>query len=308
MQPEPALDHTGSRPALIDRHPLLGGVGGAMCIAFAGIFVALAAVSPATAAFFRCLYALPILGFLAYREDRAYGPRSRHNRLLAATAGVFFAADLVSWHYAIEFVGAGLGTVLANLQVVVVAFVAWRLLGERPDRRIFLAIPILLSGVVLISGVVGEGAYGSDPLLGVVFGIGTSIAYAGFILLLRQSSKDLRRPAGPLTDATAVAALASMAAGFVIGDLDMTPGWPAQGWLVLLALTAQVAGWLLITVSLPRLPAVVTSMVLVLQPLATLMLGAWLLGERPSAAQLAGCGLVLVGVLIGTAGRRPAEG
>jgi drug/metabolite transporter (DMT)-like permease len=77
--------------------------------------------------------------------------------------------------------------------------------------------------------------------------------------------------------------------------------------LVLLALTAQVAGWLLITVSLPRLPAVVTSMVLVLQPLATLMLGAWLLGERPSVAQLAGCGLVLAGVVIGTAGRRPAE-
>ncbi len=263
-------------------------------------------VSPATAAFFRCLYALPVLGFLAYREDRAYGPRPRRNRMLAASAGIFFAADLVSWHYAIEFVGAGLGTVLANLQVVVVAFVAWWLLGERPDRRIFLAIPILLSGVVLISGVVGEGAFGSDPLLGVLFGIGTSIAYAGFILLLRQSSKDLRRPAGPLTDATAVAAVASMAAGFVIGDLDLTPGWPAQGWLVLLALTAQVAGWLLITVSLPRLPAVVTSMVLVLQPLATLMLGAWILGERPSAAQLAGCGLVLVGVLIGTAGRRQA--
>jgi drug/metabolite transporter (DMT)-like permease len=279
-----------------------------MCIAFAGIFVALAAVSPATAAAFRCLYALPILVVLAYREDRAYGPRPHHNRLLAGTAGIFFAADLVAWHYTIEFVGAGLGTVLANLQVVVVAFVAWWLLGERPDRRIFAAIPILLSGVVLISGAVGEGAYGSDPLLGVVFGIGTSIAYAGFILLLRQSSMDLRRPAGPLTDATAVAAVAAMAAGLVIGDLDMTPGWPAQGWLVLLALTAQVAGWLLIAISLPRLPAVVTSMVLMLQPLAALVLGAWLLGERPSAAQLGGCGLLLVGVVIGTARRRTPAG
>ena len=308
MQPEPALGQMGSRRALLDRHPLLGAVGGAMCIAFAGIFVRLADVSPATAAFFRCLYALPILGFLAYREDRAYGPRPGRNRLLAATAGVFFAADLVAWHYAIEYVGAGLGTVLANLQVIVVAFVAWWLLGERPDRRIFVAIPILLGGVVLISGAVGEGAYGSDPLLGVLFGIGTSIAYAGFILLLRHSSKDLRRPAGPLTDATAVAAVVSMAVGFAIGDLDLMPGWPAQGWLVLLALTAQVAGWLLIAVSLPRLPAAVVSMVLVLQPLATLMLSAWLLGERPSTAQLAGCGLVLVGVLIGTAGRRPVEG
>ena len=46
-------------------------------------------------------------------------------------AGIFFAADLIFWHQAIADVGAGLATVLGNLQVVVVPFVAWAVLHER---------------------------------------------------------------------------------------------------------------------------------------------------------------------------------
>jgi hypothetical protein len=39
-------------------------------------------------------------------------------RWIAAFAGVLFFADLLFWQYAIDAVGAGLATVLANLQVV----------------------------------------------------------------------------------------------------------------------------------------------------------------------------------------------
>ena len=44
--------------------PLLAAVLGALVIAFSAILVRLAEVSPATAAFFRCAYALPLLGLL----------------------------------------------------------------------------------------------------------------------------------------------------------------------------------------------------------------------------------------------------
>ena len=54
----------------------------------------------------------------------------------------------------------------------------------------------------------------------------------------------------------------------VAGDLDWTPGLESTAWLVTLALTSQVLGWLLISVSLPRLPAVITSIVLMLQPVS----------------------------------------
>ena len=190
--------------ALTDR-PTLAAAAGAACIASSATLVRLADVEPATAATFRCLYALPILGFLLLREDRRYGTRPGRDRWLAAAAGVFFGLDLVLWHHAIAAVGAGIATVLGNLQVVVVGFLAWWLLGERPSRRLVLAVPVVMVGVVLISGVVGAGAYGDDPTMGVVFGLGTSLAYAAFLLLLRHGSKDLRRAAGPLFDATAVA-------------------------------------------------------------------------------------------------------
>ncbi|GAC1332140.1 MAG: hypothetical protein NVSMB13_20690 [Mycobacteriales bacterium] len=177
--------------ALLGPRPVLAGVAGACCIAFSAVLVRLAGVEPATAAVFRCLYALPLLGLLMLLEDRRLGPRPRRARLLAAGAGVFFAFDLVIWHHAIAAVGAGLGTVLGNLQVVVVGLAAWVVLGERLSRRLLLAIPVVLAGVVLVGGVLDFGSlggrpYGAHPTLGVVLGIITSLAYAGFLLVLRQ--------------------------------------------------------------------------------------------------------------------------
>jgi len=289
--------------ALRDR-PVLAAVAGAGCIASSATLVRLADVAPATAALFRCLYALPLLGLLTLVEDRRHGGRSRRERRLAAYAGVFFGLDLVLWHHAIAAVGAGIATVLGNLQVVIVGFAAWLLLGERPARRLVVAVPVVLGGVVLISGVIGRGAYGEDPLLGVVFGVGTSIAYAAFLLVLREGSRDLRRAAGPLFDATAVAAVVALVLGPISGGVDLVPSWPAHGWLLALALTSQVLGWLLISRSLPRLPAALTSLLLLLQPLASLLLAGATLGERPSAAQLAGCAVVLAGVVYAATGRR----
>jgi drug/metabolite transporter (DMT)-like permease len=220
-------------------------------------------------------------------------------------AGVMFAADLTFWHHSIEAVGAGLSTVLGNVQVVLVGLFAWVALGERPENRSLVAVPIVFIGVVLISGVVGEGAYGDDPVLGVVFGIATAITYALFILILRYGNADDRRPAGPLFDATLSAAIFSAIGGIAVGDIDWVPDLEAQAWLLLLALSSQVLGWLLISVSLPRLPALITSIVLMLQPVCTVFLGAVLLSEAPSAVQLAGVAIVIAGVAVATI--RPRE-
>jgi drug/metabolite transporter (DMT)-like permease len=278
---------------------------GAFVIAFSAILVRLAEVSPSTAAFFRCFYALPVLWILDRREQRRFGERTLRERLPLWGAGVMFAADLTFWHHSIEAVGAGLATVLGNIQVVLVGVLAWVFLGERPESRTLLAIPVVFGGVVLISGVVGSGAYGDDPVLGVVFGVFTAITYALFILILRQGNTDDRRPAGPLFDATLSGAVFSAIGGIAVGDIDWTPGLESQAWLVLLALSSQVLGWLLISVSLPRLPAVLTSIVLMLQPVCTVFLGAVLLSESPSPVQLLGVAVVIGGVAVATV--RPRE-
>ena len=287
--------------------PTLAGALGALVIAFSAILVRLAEVSPSTAAVFRCLYALPVLGLLAWVERKRFGPRSRKDRLLALGAGIAFAADLTFWHHSIEAVGAGLATVLGNIQVVLVGLMAWAALGERPDNRTLASIPVVFFGVVLISGVIGAGAYGDDPALGVLYGVLTALTYALFILILRQGNSDLRRPAGPLFDATLTGAIFSAIGGVVVGDLDWVPGAESQAWLVLLALSSQVLGWLLISVSLPRLPAVVTSIVLMLQPVGAVFLGAVLLSEAPSEVQLAGVAVVLGGVAVATLRPRPVR-
>ncbi|MEP7082076.1 MAG: DMT family transporter [Chloroflexota bacterium] len=281
------------------RRPVLTAVLGALTIAFSAIFVQLADVSPATAAIFRSAYALPPLALLAWYERRRYGPRASGQARLAWMAGAFFAADLVLWHHAIEEVGAGLATVLGNTQVVVVPIAAWLVLGERPGWRVAASVPVVLMGVVLISGVAGGGeAYGRNPLLGVLFGLGTGVAYAGFLLVQRRANADHRRPAGPLFDATASAAVCSLLIGLPLGEVDLVPSWPAHGWLVILALGVQVVGWLLISISLPRLPAAITSVVLTLQPVGSVFLGIWILSEAPSAFQLLGVLFILAGFLL----------
>ena len=76
---------------------------------------------------------------------------------------------------------------------------------------------------------------------------------------------------------------------------------------MLLALSSQVLGWLLISVSLPRLPALLTSIVLMLQPVSAVFLAALLLSEAPSSVQLLGVAIVIAGVAFAsTQPRTPA--
>jgi len=271
-----------------------------MCIAFSGIFYRYADVSPTTGTVFRSLFGLPILALVAYVEYRRYGPLPSRALRLALVAGILFAGDLIFWHQAIEFVGAGLATVLGNLQVLVVGLVAWAAFGERPSRATLLAVPVVLVGVMLISGIVGEGAYGSDPTLGVVLGVATALCYAGFLLLIRRGGRDLRRPATPITVATAATLVVGIVAGTTTGTFDPTPAPESLAWLALLGVSSQSAGYLLISLSLPRLPALMTSMILLAQPVTTVALSMVLLAEAPSIVQLVGVGLVIGGIAIAT--------
>jgi drug/metabolite transporter (DMT)-like permease len=264
-------------------------------ISFAPIFVRLAAVSPSTAAFYRTFYALPILWLLRLRVRRA-DTRSTEDRLWALAAGVLFGGDLAVWHRSIEAVGAGLATVLGNMQVFFVALAAWALQGERPRPALFLALPPMFVGVVLSSGLGRADAYGTDPWRGVAYGVATALFYTAFLLVFRRANAGEGPVVGPWLDATAGAVVTIVVWGALDGGLDYAFTWPAHGWLLGLAVVPHVVSWQLIAGALPRMPAVETSVLLLAQPVLAVVWGTVLLRENLSPLQVAGVVLVMAGI------------
>jgi drug/metabolite transporter (DMT)-like permease len=282
------------------RSPVLLATLGAATISASAVLIKLANTGVASAAFYRCAFALPVLAVLAILEQRRRGGRPMAARAGAVLAGLFLGVDLVLWNHAINDVGAGIATVIGNLQVLFVTIAAWALFGERPGRRFLLALPVVLAGVVLVSGLIGARQTGTHPLAGIEYGLGTSIAYACFLLILRQASSGAPHVAGPVAEATLGSAIGALVLGVIFGGLSVHVPLASLGWLLLLAMTSQTAGWLLITSSLPRLPAAISSLLLLLQPVTSIVLAAVILGERPSPVQLGGAVLVCGGILAAT--------
>ncbi len=280
---------------------------GAACISSSAIVSRLADTSPGTTSFYRCLLALPVLVPLAAVEARHRGTRPWRVRGQSFLAGAFLGVDLVLWTHAIYDVGAGIATVLANLQVLFVTAIAWVLLRERPHARFLLALPVVVAGVILLAGVEGHAAAGFHPVSGVLYGVSASVAYSVFILVFRRSTERGPQVAGPLADATAGAGLAALVFGLAVGQMHFSLSLGAFGWLVVLALTSQTLGWLLITSSLPRLPAALASLLLLFQPAASMVLAAVVLSQRPRALQVLGAVLVCGGVLVAARSRSDPE-
>ena len=256
----------------------------------------MADVSPSTAAFFRAAYATPVL-FLGWLAIRRHDQRTRAERLLGLVAGVLLALDFTFWHRAIEMIGAGLATVLGNTQIAFVGIVGWLVLKEKPSRTALFIVPVMFLGVVLISGLGRPDAYGQNPFMGVVYGVLTGITYAAFLLVFRNSNQRALAPSvAPLFDATVGAAVGSLLFAVTDAEFSLAWSWPEHGWLITLALVSQVLGWLMISSSLPRLPALETSIVLLTQPMLTVLWGALIFAEYLSPIQWTGVVFVLGGI------------
>jgi drug/metabolite transporter (DMT)-like permease len=279
---------------------------GVAIISFSAIFVGLSEASPVTAAFFRAAYALPVLLVMQLLSGRSSGRTSRQ-RWLAFGAGIAFAADLAAWHVAIELIGAGLATVVGSVHVVTTMIAGWALLNQRPTRLAVLLTPLVLIGVVLISGFGSSDAQGESPVLGVFFGVLTAVLYTTYLLLLRQAGTEGASPVESLLEATAGAAVGALVLAPLDPAFSLVPSWPSHGWLLLLALGAQVIGWLLINGSLPHLEAWETSLLLVLQPAGTILWAYLIFQEVFSASQWVGLVMVVIGVTAVTVSRARSE-
>lgn len=279
---------------------------GVLSISFSAVFIRLAAVSPVTAAFFRALYALPVLGAV-WLWSRSRDTRLLRMRALAVASGLLLAADLASWHTSIALVGSGLATVIANVQVVCIAMFGWVFRGQRPTGRTWAILAGVLIGIALTSGLARPDAYGVAPVPGVLFGVLAGACYAGFLLLFRTASRTGAPGAGPLFESTIGTALGALLVAPMDGSFSFAPSWPGHGWLFLLAVVSQVIGWLLIGTALARLAALEASILLLMQPVFALVWGRLIFREQLSPVQWCGTVLVLGGVAAISGGRLTTE-
>ena len=287
----------------MDRRTMLIALAGAVAISFSPVLYVFSGTNPSTGAFFRMLYALPALALLAYLV-RSADTRSSRTRWMAFGAGLILAPDMLSYHSSMIFIGIGIATLIGNSQVIIVTLASWKLFGEKPNPAILLSLPVVVVGLALISGIADSEPYGEDPVKGVIFGLMAAFFYSSFLILFRYSNRELAPSSSVQLDATAGAALGLLVlglmplSGYAIEPLDLQPIWPGHGWLIVLALLCQVAGWLAIAHALPRLPAAHVSFAVLLQPVLTLVWGYVILDQDGhSQNQVMGIFLVLSAII-----------
>ena len=275
---------------------------GGIVVSFAPILYAISNANPLTGAFFRMLYALPFL-LLIILFRRAEDSRSRNTRFIALIAGFAFSLDFLGYHSTVDWIGAGIGTLIGNSQVIIVTLMSWWLFGERPNLSILISLPIVMFGLFLISGILDDDPYGEYPVRGVIAGIFTAIFYSAFLIIYRFANRELAPAVNLQFDSTVGCALGLLILSFLplqsiyVEPIDFQPSLPTHGWLLALALLSQVTGWLAIAYSLPRLPAAHTSFAILLQPTFTIIWGIIFLSESPSIQQAIGMFLILGSII-----------
>ena len=275
---------------------------GGVVVSFAPILYALSDSNPLTGAFFRMAYAIPFLLLIIWFR-KAKDPRTINTRLIAVIAGFAFSLDFLAYHSTVDWIGTGIGTLIGNSQVIIVTLMSWWLFGERPNLSILISLPIVMIGLVLISGVLDDDPYGEYPVRGVVAGVFTAIFYSAFLIIYRFANKELAPAVNLQFDSTVGCAIGLLILSFLplqsiyVEPIDFEPKFPTHGWLLALAFLSQVTGWLAIAYSLPRLPAAYTSFAILLQPTFTIIWGIILLSESPSMQQAIGMFLILGSII-----------
>lgn len=284
--------------------PVSALVAGAACISFAPILVKvllLQGVGPSAAGFWRCALGAVVLAALAIARGRSVA-LPRRAAWAAAAAGLVFFVDLAVWHRAIRDAGAGLATILGNMQVFLTALLAAWLFRERIGARFAVASVVAVLGVTLLVGVGSDLDVGPDHVRGVGYGLVTALAYACFLLCMRLAGTHAGegRTLAIMTWMT-VAAAVPLGLSALAEDGRAVPaglsGWAAAAGL---AIVAQSIGWWSISRALPRVPGAIAGLVLLLQPVLATVWGVTLLGETLTALQVVGAILTLGAIHAGS--------
>jgi drug/metabolite transporter (DMT)-like permease len=272
---------------------------GGCAIAFAPIFVRLADTGPVASAFWRCALAVPVLWAWVYGK-RADEGKARVSWPPLALAGLFFASDLGVWHFSILYTSVANATVLANLAPIFVTLAGWMFWKRRVTRTFLVGMFVAIAGMFVLVG--PNFAAGGRPLLGDALGALTAVFYAGYFLAIKIARDARASTARLMAWSTTITAIALLPVALLMPQ----PFWPssAAGWWVLagLALVSQVLGQGLIAYAFAHLPASLSSVSLLIQPVMAALFAWALFGEAIGVFQLVGGAIVLAGIWLARKG------
>jgi drug/metabolite transporter (DMT)-like permease len=285
-------------------------IGGATGIGFAPILVRLSETGPTATAFFRLLFALPLLwlwaGWDRRKNPASRQPAGRRDFLQLALAGLLFTGDLSIWHWSLQFTTVANSTLLTNITPIFVTIGAWFLFGDRITPSFVAGMALSIGGAALL--VRSSVSLSPQNLLGDALSLVAAVFYAGYLLAL----KHLRKSFSTVT-IMAWSGLASCTGFGIVAWLsgDKMTATTAGGWLVLvaLALISHVSGQALITYGFGHLPASFSAVSLLWQPVVAAAVAWAVLGEQLHWLQGAGAVVVLAGIVVASgtlnASRRP---
>jgi drug/metabolite transporter (DMT)-like permease len=273
---------------------------GAALISLSPVWVRLVDVPPTTSGFYRVLFGGCALVVFILATGRRLS-FSRRAWLILGLSSVFLALDLWFWHRSINYIGPGLATLLANFQVFFLMLAGLVLLGQRPRPLQVIAVPLALFGLALIVGFDWQ-SLPEDYRLGVVFGILTAIAYAGYLLTMRavRSLPDYRDPTREVAIISIVTAVLLALSAFAEGESLLIPTYSDAAWLVAYGVLSHCLGMLFIASSLPQVSTTEAGLALLLQPTLSFVWDVLFFARPLSATELAGAVITLLAIYLGS--------
>ena len=264
-------------------------------------------MQPMVLAFWRDLILVValVMGFTILNRERLKIDRQNLRFLIFYGFVVSLLSSL--WTFSVALNGAAVATVLVYSSSAYTVFLGWRLFNERLGAYKLVAVGLSLVGCILVSGAYKPDSW-SGNFVGVVTGLLSGLAFAGYSLMGRSASQ---RGINPWTSLTYAFGLAVpflfffnllygwLPAGTTSTDFFSLEG-RLDGWviLIILAIGPTIGGYGLYTVSLTYLPAGVANLIATLEPAMTAVLAYIWLGELLTPPQLLGGILIIAGVLL----------
>jgi drug/metabolite transporter (DMT)-like permease len=279
---------------------------GAFLISFSGVFVKFAHVSPTASGFYRVAFGAFFL-FIGVLIKREFKFPTFRQLLLIAFCGLTFALDLFFWHESIFFIGPGLATLIGNFQVFLLAAVGIIFLGESAKLRFLISIPLAISGIFFIVG----GNWESLTVhykMGIYFALLTALCYTAFLLTLREIQKERGQSFFLLLMLVSLATAIYLGLRMVYtGDSFTIPDTQSLLALLGLGLSSQTVGWILIATAMPKIPASLTGLALLLQPTLSFVWDVLIFHRPTDLTNWLGLIVTLIAIYMGITGKVTAN-